>query len=214
MTSHAAGATPRAGRKAASRQKILDAAREVFFRDGFMDANLDDVATGAGLAKGTLYRYFENKAELYVAVLSENGEAFLARLREALAGQDDARARIRSLAQFYREHWHKNPEYFQIFWAVENQPIIGELPRAVVDEVTRLWRSCLQELCSAIEAGVESGEFADCDPWLLANLLWSSANALIRSEEVPARRELRRNSLDDSFEAMVELFLRGLRRTD
>jgi AcrR family transcriptional regulator len=211
MTPHA-GPTPRAGKKAASRQKILDAAREVFFRDGFMDANLDDVALGAGLAKGTLYRYFESKAELYVAVLSENGEAFVARLREALAGRRDGPDRIRSLAYFYRDHWRQNPEYFQIFWAVENQPVIGELPRAVVEEVTRLWRSCLQELAGAIEAGVESGDFRSCDPWLMANLLWSSANALIRSEEVPARRELRRTSLDDSFEAMLELFLCGLRR--
>jgi AcrR family transcriptional regulator len=48
----------REARKAQSRNRILDAAREIFFRDGFMDANLDDVAKGAGVAKGTLYRYF------------------------------------------------------------------------------------------------------------------------------------------------------------
>ena len=57
-----------------SRRRILDAAREVFFRDGFMEANLDEVASGAGVAKGTLYRYFDTKAELYVAVLAHNGE--------------------------------------------------------------------------------------------------------------------------------------------
>ena len=33
-----------------------------------MEANLDDVAKGAGVAKGTLYRYFENKAELFSAL--------------------------------------------------------------------------------------------------------------------------------------------------
>ena len=69
-------AARREAKKAQSRVRILDAAREIFFRDGFMEANLDDVARGAGVAKGTLYRYFENKAELYVAVLAMNGEFF------------------------------------------------------------------------------------------------------------------------------------------
>ena len=41
-------------RPAGSRDRILDAARQVFFRDGFMAANLDEVARGAGVAKCTL----------------------------------------------------------------------------------------------------------------------------------------------------------------
>ena len=55
-----------------------------------MAANLDDVAKGAGVAKGTLYRYFENKAELYVAVLASNGEQFERKLRDA--GRDESLA--------------------------------------------------------------------------------------------------------------------------
>jgi len=47
-------ATARAQKKAESRRKILDSAREIFFRDGFMAANLDVVAERAGVAKGTL----------------------------------------------------------------------------------------------------------------------------------------------------------------
>lgn len=66
----------RAERKAQSRRRILESARDVFFRDGFMAANLDEVAERAGVAKGTLYRYFESKADLYVAVLADNGNKF------------------------------------------------------------------------------------------------------------------------------------------
>ncbi len=59
-----------------SRRRILESAREIFFRDGFEAANLDDVALRAGLAKGTIYRHFESKAEIYVGVLAENGATF------------------------------------------------------------------------------------------------------------------------------------------
>ena len=69
--------TGRQQKKAESRRRILESAREIFFRDGFMAANLDEVAEKAGVAKGTLYRYFESKAELYVAVLAEDGAVLL-----------------------------------------------------------------------------------------------------------------------------------------
>ena len=76
------GRVTREEKKALSRRRILEAARDVFFRDGFMLANLDEVAHRAGVAKGTLYRYFESKADLYVAVLAENGKRFLDKLRK------------------------------------------------------------------------------------------------------------------------------------
>ena len=55
---------------------------------GFVEANLDEVASRAGVAKGTLYRYFESKADLYVAVLAENSAiaAAIAASRASTAG--------------------------------------------------------------------------------------------------------------------------------
>jgi len=197
-------------KKAAQRQRILEAAKEVFFRDSFMEANLDEVARRAGVAKGTLYRYFENKAEIYVALLAQNGEIFERRMREAAAEGCGPADRIRQLGRFYREHWVHHWSYFQIFWALENQPVIGALPAPVVDEVTRLWGSCLRILSDVIEGGVAQGVFRRCDPWAIANLLWTAANGLLQSERVEARRALRGRPLEAIFDEMVEVFLRAL----
>lgn len=203
----------REARKAQSRNRILDAAREIFFRDGFMDANLDHVAKGAGVAKGTLYRYFENKAELYVAVLATNGELFERKLRES--GSDEnlaAPERIRRIARFYLEHWTQNRQYFQIFWALENQPVIGELPEGVLLEVTRLWQSCLQILAEIVEVGIREGTLEECDPWEAANLLWTLANGLIQSEASPAHVRIRKRPLEEAFVGAIDLVLAGLAR--
>jgi AcrR family transcriptional regulator len=197
-------------KKAIFRQRILEAARGVFFRDGFIVANLDEVAQLAGVAKGTLYRYFDNKGELYVAVLSHNGEIFESRMREAADQGQGPVERLRSVGRFYFDHWARNREYFQIFWALENQAVIGELPPGVVDEVTRLWENCLRILAGVIEEGVKEGCFAACDAWEVANILWTVANGLIQTEHVTPRRELRRRSLDHVFDDMVEIFVRGL----
>jgi AcrR family transcriptional regulator len=202
----------RESKKAVQRQRILDAARDVFFRDGFMDANLDEVARGAGVAKGTLYRYFESKADLYVAILSDNGQVFQERMREAGATEGSASDRIRELGRFYFRHWTRNRDYFRIFWALDNQEMIGGLPQEVVDEVTALWESCLRILRDVIQEGIEAGEFAPCDAWEVANILWTVANGLIQTEHVQARRKLRGRPLGEVFDDMVELFLRGLAR--
>lgn len=201
-------------KKALHRRRILETAREVFFRDGFVDANLDEVAQRAGVAKGTLYRYFESKADLYVAVLATNGDLFAERMRQAASGGGDAAERIRRIKRFYLEHWTANPEYFQIFWAVENQAVIGDLPTSAEAQVTRLWEECLQILADAIEDGVASGVFEPCDPWEAANIFWTVANGLIQTEHVATRRRLRRIRLERIFDDAIEQLLRGLRRQD
>jgi AcrR family transcriptional regulator len=199
-------------KKALQRKHILEAAREVFFRDGFVQANLDEVAQRAGVAKGTLYRYFDNKGELYVAVLSHNGAIFEQRMAEAAASAQEAPEQIRRLGRFYYEHWTSHPEYFRIFWALENQEVIGELPQAVVAEVTKLWEECLRILADVVRGGTQRGVFRPCDEWVMANVLWTASNGLIQNEMVPSRRvTLHGHRPPEVFDAMVELVIAGLR---
>ncbi|MCP5057201.1 MAG: TetR/AcrR family transcriptional regulator [bacterium] len=198
-------------RRTLQRGRILEAARGVFFRDGFMNANLDEVAQIAGVAKGTLYRYFENKGDLYVALLADGGAIFQERLGEAARTPGSAADQIRELGRFYVDHWTRNRENFWIFWALDNQEVIGDLPDALVQEITRLWHSCLKILAAAIDRGVESGEFAPCDSWEVANILWTMANGVIQTELAAPRRRLRDRPLDQVFRDMVEIFLRGMR---
>lgn len=66
-------AKPRwARRKDARPQELLAAALDLFVECGFAATRLEDVAAMAGVSKGTLYLYFENKEELFKAVVREN----------------------------------------------------------------------------------------------------------------------------------------------
>lgn len=205
-----AGGSRREAKKALHRRRILETAQSIFFRDGFVEANLDEIARGAGVAKGTLYRYFDSKADLYVAVLAHGGDIFAQRMREARAGGGGATEKVRRIARFYFRHWTANEEYFAIFWAVENQDVIGELTPGAVKQVTSLWSECLRILADTVEEGVREGSFAPCDPWEVANIFWTLANGLIRTEHVQARRRLRRKRLERIFDDAVEILLRGL----
>ena len=66
-------AKPRWARRKNERpQELLAAALDLFVERGFAATRLDDVAALAGVSKGTLYLYFENKEELFKAVVREN----------------------------------------------------------------------------------------------------------------------------------------------
>ena len=198
-------------KREASRRRILESARNIFFRNGFEAANLDEVASEAGVAKGTIYRYFESKAELYVAVLSQNADAFVERMQQTIDSSLDPELQIRRIGLFYFRHYSENREYFRIFWALENQRLIGELPEALVRTVTGVWDRCLKLLAAQIERGMGEGVFRDCDPWSIANIFWIVANGLIQTEEYPERRELRGRNLEKVFENTMDLLFDGLR---
>jgi AcrR family transcriptional regulator len=80
-------ARPRARRldPEARRRAILDAALIVFAENGFAGTRMDDVAARAGVAKGTLYLYFEDKKALFQGLVHDAADPILGVLEERVA---------------------------------------------------------------------------------------------------------------------------------
>lgn len=99
---HSPSAKPASSRKVpqqARRDAILKAALSVFAEHGFEAARLDDVASRAGVAKGTLYLYFEHKEALFEALVRMAVAPILARLA-ALASSEPT-SPLRTIEQIY-----------------------------------------------------------------------------------------------------------------
>lgn len=73
-------------RKDARPQELLAAALDLFVEKGFASTRLEDVAKRAGVSKGTLYLYFENKEELFKAVVRENIVPAIGAAEDIIAG--------------------------------------------------------------------------------------------------------------------------------
>jgi len=73
-----------AGQDPAKRQQILDGAKRVFMQVGFDAASMNDITREAGVSKGTIYVYFENKEDLFGALIDRERTAIFASLSEAL----------------------------------------------------------------------------------------------------------------------------------
>lgn len=94
--------TPTQTRTADKRDKLLDAARELFLRQGLRATRMEAIARAAGVAKPTLYAYFPDKDALFLAivaqVLDDKARAFAAGL--AGPGAVDARIGAALAAEF------------------------------------------------------------------------------------------------------------------
>lgn len=74
-----------------TRQRILDAAAELFARTGVRAVGVNEIWFAAGVAKSTLYQHFRSKDELVAAVIRQRDEAWCARLRSAADQAADPR---------------------------------------------------------------------------------------------------------------------------
>jgi AcrR family transcriptional regulator len=78
-----AGADPRAEEgDPAKRRQIVEGARTVFLERGFEGASMGEIARCAGVSKGTLYVYFQNKEQLFCAIMEDERRSHLVPLLE------------------------------------------------------------------------------------------------------------------------------------
>jgi AcrR family transcriptional regulator len=177
-----------------------------------MGASVDEIAAVAGISKGAVYRHFESKASLYVTVLAENGAAWYASLHGRLEANAQLSSvdRMRDLWAFYLEHWLEYPDHFRIFWAIDNEAVIGELPRELAERVSNFWKESLRVLQKILDEGIERGDFIDCDTWQTAHTFWTVATAIIEHDGTRGRRKIRQRPLQEIYDHSIELILRGI----
>src|SRR5437588_6718205 len=77
-------------RRELTRTTLIDAAADVFAKRGFHAASLEEIAETAGFTRGAIYKNFENKEELFYAVIERRIDDQLTRFREALREDRDA----------------------------------------------------------------------------------------------------------------------------
>ncbi len=195
-----------------TRQQILDAARGEFRTEGFQNASVDRVADAAGVSKGSVYRHFTSKGGLYLSVLRSDTDDFLAgcefHVRRTKELPTDER--IRDLWRTYYKLWLARPETFELFWAMDNLDLLGELPEGLADEVTRDWRKSLKLTQSIIEEGIQRGELLPVDAWQVAQSFSNLANSLIEQDSKRHRRLIRARPLHETYEFSIELLLTGI----
>ena len=101
------GKAPKTAKGHRTRAKILDAALAVMARDGFLAARIQDVATEAGVALGTVYTYFDDKSDLLAALVDEVAPDLFAGSRQHFDRTTEAEVMYAAVYRYldtYRRH--------------------------------------------------------------------------------------------------------------
>jgi len=98
------------------RRKILSAAREVFGTRGYAATRMDDIASAAGVGKGTLYQYFKGKADLFMTLVMVVSRDSLETLSGRSVSPDPLEAMRTAIAFAVELALAENLDLYQLFF--------------------------------------------------------------------------------------------------
>lgn len=107
--------TPRSKRGERTKQALITAAREVFERDGYLDARISDISKAAGVASGSFYTYFNDKEEVFAALVEMVQEEMLHPHVRERTGITDPRRLIDAANREYLKSYKRNARLMGLF---------------------------------------------------------------------------------------------------
>jgi AcrR family transcriptional regulator len=183
----------------AKERAILDAAAKVFATKPFHGVLIDEIASDAGIGKGTIYRYFETKDDLYFATTLHVLDRLAEVLSEALAQEQSAAKRLERIArENLRFYWDRR----FLFPFLETDGVPGRR-----EELLKRREAILRFAQEAILAGIERRELRGIDARIGAELFLG----LVRSANLFRRPE---DTQEDLVAQIMSVFLQGVTRRE
>jgi TetR/AcrR family transcriptional regulator, fatty acid metabolism regulator protein len=188
---------------APKRDAILRAAIDVFAERGYFNAQVADVARAAGVAAGTVYLYFKSKDDLLVSIFERSMREGLAKGRAAVAQPCDPRERLLRLARAHLARLGHDRNLAIVF-----QVELRQSTKFMERFSATLLRDYLGLIREAIADGQREGLFrSDLKATAMAKMLFGALDEMATNWILSRRRY----SLEADADAVVDLFLNGVR---
>lgn len=183
-------------------QAILDAARAIFVEHGFDGARMSEIARRAGVGEGTIYSYYESKAELMLAVLQQFWDRLTREAEAVMASTraEDFPGRLRALAQYHLNTVIVNADFINLSFALRRNNSEVSVSRdhlrhyvAVFDQLFR--------------RGQDRGELRrDAVLWQARDIFYGSLEYSARSIEMTIGSGRKSRKQEPVVDQMVALF--------
>jgi len=138
--------------RANKRRRILGCATDLFIRHGFRRTNVDDIASAAGIAKGTVYLSFRSKVEILRAAVEQEEQDYLLRIKPILTDDIEPRERLKLWIRNLVSMGSVMPLSFRIFGGdPEMVNALDEVPNEVLARNQEMVLEFTRDLISAVE---------------------------------------------------------------
>lgn len=194
--------SPSERRKAQRRQEIVRAATLLFAKLGYAACEMDRVARELGIAKGTLYLYFNGKQELFLACVDQGMLDLQAALEQVVVPDNEPFRRIEMSIWQFLNFFDENPQHIELL--IQERAIFRDRPQPTFfvhrDARRSRWRDFYQQLIDSgrIRNDVAIDDLLDS----IGNLLYGTmfTNYFV-GRSVP---------LCQQYEAVVKFTFRGI----
>jgi len=170
----------------AKRDQILRGAAKEFARVGFDQANVNFIAANAGIGTGTMYLYFANKREIFIAMLQAIAEQQLAAARSALTLGRTLQEKIEALFLAFIHLATEDADSFNVYMST-----LYGVNRAFQQEALGLLRGCVALLRESLEESLPPQAKGRTDLEAAALLSLSATESLVLSAKVLGYSEQR-----------------------
>src|SRR4051794_3969248 len=155
---------------------LVRVTRALFDERGMQDAPVEEIARAAGIARGSIYRHFSSKEELFVLAVTDYLAELAVALEASAGGEEDPVTRLERATEAYARYCLRFPAFLDACLSLMHRPA-RELAEIVSESVwLRLGQGmalCLDHIAGILRDGTAAGAFAVEDPDYTANVLWT-----------------------------------------
>lgn len=192
--------------------EILDAARKIFAEHGYARTTIDQIANSLNVGKGTVYRYFDDKKSLFLAVFA-NG---MAQVRDTMRAKIDPvelpQDKINTAVTTFCDFFDNNRDLIEICMQVRSE-FKDDYKRIFLD----LYSDYIVRIQDNLRKGVEMGIFRELDVERTAEAYSALLQGLLQIfylRELGPQTDAVPSRLTDRAQAVTSLLLKGLLKQD
>jgi TetR/AcrR family transcriptional regulator len=186
------------------KEKITKNALKIFAQKGYFKATVDDIAQATGVAKGTVYLYFKDKQDLYIATIDEHFGRAIAALAEIDAKQTTPSEKMEEIAATYIDYIKHLKTTYMLF-TFENINLKGKTLKQMHTVIEPKIKSMIDIIAGIIKKGIQNHEFREVEPQLAAFYFISTIRTIFLSDFFTS-------DLSFKTDTVLKLFFEGLKK--
>ena len=155
-------------------QAILDCAQQLFIELGEEKVTVEMIADKVGIGKGTIYKHFKSKAEIYLRLMLD----YERDLNALLHSEDVARDK-EALSRAYFEFRMRDPQRYRLFDRLEEKVVKGNQVPEMVEELHTIRTSNFEHLTQLIKARIADGKLEDVPPYFHYCAAWALVHGAV-----------------------------------
>lgn len=189
------------------RQEILMAAMELFAKKGFRGTTTRDLATQADINEAIIFRHFNNKEELYSAILeykaAEAQDHPLMEELERLAGENNDEGFFMALGRTMLERHEKDTTFLRLL-------LFSALEGHQLSEMFVASMSARKPFFNYIQKRIDDGAFRSMNPTLAARALFGMFTSFVLWQEIFDFKKTQPYDREEVVRTFVSIFLKGM----